>query len=87
MVEQLLSVAPPKQSHAIQKIHGQIMEHAVLGAMNKSIKSANPPHAVIAHSKSFRLENSNKPDEISICRRSMFRDEFDHTMPRDRPSR
>ena len=60
------------------------MERDVFRLMSKAVKTANPPHAVIADSKLFRPENSNKPDEISICRPSPFRDGFDHTMPRDR---
>ena len=59
------------------------MERDVFRLMSKAVKTANPPHAVIADSKLFRPENSNKPDEISICRRSPFRIEFDHIM-RDR---
>jgi hypothetical protein len=79
MVEELLSVSAPKHSHSIQKIHGQIMERDVFGLMSKAIKTANPPHAVIADSKLFRPENSNKPGEISICRR--HRSEMNSTTP------
>jgi aspartyl-tRNA synthetase len=50
MAEELLSVSAPKQSHSVQKIHGQIMEHDVFGLMNKAIKTGNPPHAGIADS-------------------------------------